>query len=108
MKKLFLLAWLMMLSIVAMAQTIIVVDKDGNRIPYDPAKITSIEFQTTPPGFIINQNGETINFTYDVTKSILGNPNHVFVNPETVNIDGEGDELAVQVKASVDFECDNF
>ena len=104
MKKLFLLAWLMMLSIVAMAQTIIVVDKDGNRIPYDPAKITSIEFQTTPPGFIINQNGETINFTYDVTKSILGNPNHVFVNPETVNIDGEGDELAVQVKASVDFD----
>ena len=103
MKKLYVLAWLMMLSIVAMAQTIIVVDKDGNRIPYDPSKITSIEFQTTPPGFIINKDGETINFTYDVTKSILGNPNHVFVDPEMVIVNGEGEDLAVQVKANVDF-----
>ena len=35
MKKLFLFTWMMMLSIVAMAQTIMVIDKDGNRIPYD-------------------------------------------------------------------------
>ena len=104
MKKLYVLAWLMMLSIMAMAQTVIVVDKDGNRVPYDPSKITSIEFQTTPPGFIINKDGKTINFTYDVAKSILGNPNHVFVDPETVNVDGEGEELAVQVKASIDFD----
>ncbi len=94
----------MVLSITAMAQTIIVEDKDGNRVPYDPAKITSIEFQATPPGFVINKDGETINFTYDVTKSILGNPNHVFVDPETVNVDGEGKEMAVQVKANVDFD----
>lgn len=104
MKKLFLFAWLMMLSIVAMAQSIIVVDKDGNRAPFDPAKITSIEFQTTPPGFIINMDGKTVNFTYDVTKSIQGNPNHVFVDPETVEVNGEGEELAVQVKASVEFD----
>ena len=58
MKKLYVLAWLMMLSIMAMAQTVIVVDKDGNRVPYDPSKITSIEFQTTPPGFIINKDGK--------------------------------------------------
>ena len=104
MKKLFLFAWLMMLSIVAMAQSIVVVDKDGNRAPFDPAKITSIEFQTTPPGFIINMDGKTVNFTYDVTKSIQGNPNHVFVDPETVEVNGEGEELAVQVKASVEFD----
>ncbi len=104
MKKLYVLALLMMLSITAMAQTIIVVDKDDNRVPFDPAKITSIEFQTTPPGFVINKGDEIINFTYDVTKSILGNPNHVFVDPEMVNVNSEGEELAVQVKASVEFD----
>jgi hypothetical protein len=59
MKKLFLFTWMMMLSIVAMAQTIIVVDKDGNRVPYDPSKIISVEFQTTPPGFTINMDGKS-------------------------------------------------
>ena len=56
MKKLFVLAWMMMLSIVAMAQSIIVVDKDGNRGPFDPAKVTSVEFQTTPPGFTVTHD----------------------------------------------------
>ena len=54
MKKLFLFTWMMMLSIVAMAQTIMVIDKDGNRIPYDPAKVSSVDFQVTPPGFTVN------------------------------------------------------
>ena len=48
MKKLFLFTWMMMLSIVAMAQTIMVIDKDGNRIPYDPEKVSSVDFQVTP------------------------------------------------------------
>ena len=50
MKKLFLFTWMMMLSIVAMAQTIMVIDKDGNRIPYDPEKVSSVDFQVSPPG----------------------------------------------------------
>ena len=104
MKKLFLLAWLMMLSIVATAQTIIVVDKDGNRVPFDPTKVTSVDFQKTPPGFVINMNGKTVNYSYDVVKSLQGNPNHVFVDPETVSVNGEGEDLAVQVKASVEFD----
>ena len=54
MKKLFLFTWMMMLSIVAMAQTIMVIDKDGNRIPYDPAKVSSVDFQVSPPGFTVN------------------------------------------------------
>lgn len=104
MKKLLLLAWMMVLSIVATAQTIIVIDKDGNRAPYDPDKITSIEFQATPPGFTIYMDGQAISYTFDVVKSMQGNPNFVFVDPQTVSVDADGVELAVQVKANVDFE----
>ncbi len=105
MKKLLLLAWMMMLSIVAMAQTIIVVDKDGNRVPYDPSKIISVEFQNTPPGFSINMDGMSIPYTFEVVKSIQGNPNFVFVDPETVKVNGEGEDLAVHVKADVEFDA---
>ena len=100
MKKLLLLAWMMVLSIVATAQTIIVIDKDGNRAPYDPDKITSIEFQATPPGFTIYMDGQAISYTFDVVKSMQGNPNFVFVDPQTVSVDADGVELAVQVKAN--------
>ena len=55
MKKLFLFAWLMMLSIVAMAQGIVVVDKQGNRICYSSGEVSSVEFTTNPPGFIVNK-----------------------------------------------------
>jgi hypothetical protein len=105
MKKLFLFTWMMMLSIVAMAQTIIVVDKDGNRVPYDPSKIISVEFQNTPPGFSINMDGMSIPYTFEVVKSIQGNPNFVFVDPETVKVNGEGEDLAVHVKADVEFDA---
>lgn len=104
MKKLYVLAWLMMLSIAAMAQTILVVDKDGNSVPYDPDKITSIEFQATPPGFTINMDGKSANYTFNTVKSIQGNPNYVFVDPEAVIVDGEGEDLAVQVKTNVEFD----
>ena len=105
MKKLLLFTWMMMLSIVAMAQTIIVVDKDGNRVPYDPSKIISVEFQNTPPGFSINMDGMSIPYTFEVVKSIQGNPNFVFVDPETVKVNGEGEDLAVHVKADVEFDA---
>ena len=104
MKKLLLSAWLMMLSIAAMAQTIVVIDKDGNRIPYDPSKVTSVEFTTTPPGFVINTKEKTIQYAFDSMTSIQGYPNQVFVNPETVSVEADGENLAVEVKADVEFD----
>ncbi len=104
MKKLFVFAWLMMLSIVTMAQTIIVVDKNDKCIPYDPDKVTSIEFQATPPGFTINMDGYADTYTFDMVKSIQGNPNFVFVEPEAVNVNADGEEVIVQVRTNVEFE----
>ena len=88
MKKLFLFAWMMMLSIVAMAQTVVVVDKDGNRIPYDPAKVSSVDFQTTPPGFTVNHETGSDLYTFDKVQSILG-----VVEPRYIDIDWEKNTL---------------
>ena len=50
MKKMILSMWLLMLSMVATAQTFVVVDKNGNRTTYDVSKLDSVTFQQTPPG----------------------------------------------------------
>ena len=53
MKKLILSMWLLMLSMVATAQTFVVVDKNGNRTTYDVSKLDSVTFQQSPPGFTV-------------------------------------------------------
>ena len=104
MKKLFLFAWLLMLSIVATAQSIIVVDKDGNRIPYDPAKITSVDFQATPPGFTVNFDGQQHLYLFDQTvRSLKGTPYFLFANPDTVKVSGEGETFAIEVNHNVEY-----
>jgi len=104
MKKLFLFAWLMMLSIVAMAQSFIVVDKDGNRTAYDPARITSVDFQVAPPGFIINYDGQAIVYIFDESaRSILGDPKYVFAHPDTIKVDAEGESFAFRINANLEF-----
>ena len=90
MKKVILSAWLLMLSIAAMAQTIIVVDKDGNSVPYDQSKVTSIEFQATPPGFTVNQQNGSVQYLFENVRSLQGNPNYVFVYPGVVNAGADG------------------
>ena len=105
MKKLLFFVWMMMLSIVATAQTIVVIDKDGNRVPYDPTKVTSVEFQTTPPGFTVKHDKGDDLYLFDKVLGLRGNPNHVFVDPETVNANADGESLAVQVKTNVEFDA---
>ena len=74
MKKLFLFTWMMMLSIVAMAQSIIVVDKNGNRTVYDPDEVSSIEFLSNPPSFIVNKYADARQFVFDKVQSVKGLP----------------------------------
>ena len=106
MKKLFTLALLMVLSITAMAQSIVVVDKDGKRTAYDPSKITSVDFQTTPPGFIIHQNdGTFFTYIYDMVHSIVGTPDYVFAYPDLVEADADGETFDYQVNANVEYSA---
>lgn len=104
MKKLFLFAWLLMLSIVATAQTIIVVDKDGKRVSYDPKNVTSVDFQTTPPGFTVKQATTSDLYLFDKVKSVKGLPNHLFVSPDTVYVGADGEEFTYYINTNTDYD----
>jgi hypothetical protein len=90
---------MMMLSIVAMAQSVIVVDKDGNRIPYDPAKVSSVDFQVTPPGFTVNHETASDLYTFDKVQSLLGleGPKYINIDWEKTTLDSYDAETGVTV-----------
>ena len=105
MKRLFLFAWLMMLSIVAVAQTFVIVDKQGNRISYDPAEVSSVEFTTNPAGFIVNKHAEARQYYFDKIKSVYGLPNYLFSNPDTIYLSSNGGEFSFEVNANVEYNA---
>ena len=77
MKKLLLTSWLMMLSIVAMAQAIIVKNNDGSVNPYDVNQVTSVEFQASPAGFTVNQEGKSDKYEFANVKGIATSPDGI-------------------------------
>lgn len=111
MKKLFLFTWMMMLCVVAMAQTIMVIDKDGNRIPYDPAKVSSVDFQVSPPGFTVNHEVGSDLYLFDKVQSVKGLPDYLFVDPKVVHVslasaEGYNAVFAADVKTNIDYEVE--
>ena len=53
MRKFVISMWLLMLSMVATAQTFVIKDKNGNSTTYDVSKVEKITFQDSPPGFTV-------------------------------------------------------
>ena len=105
MKKLFLFTWMMMLSIVAMAQSIIVVDKNGNKTSFDPAEVESVEFWNNPPSIIVNKYADTRQFTFDKIRSVTGLPNYLLVHPDTVYVSAGGGKCDFEVRCNVAFDA---
>ena len=117
MKKLILSMWLLMLSMVATAQTFVVVDKNGNRTTYDVSKLDSVTFQQTPPGFTVYEEAspnpseggetpaeptqETTTFTFDEVKSFAGDPDFLFAHPDTVYVGADGQDFKFQLRTNV-------
>jgi hypothetical protein len=105
MKKLLLFAWLLMLSIVAMAQGIVVVDKQGNRICYSSGEVSSVEFTTNPPGFIVNKYADAKQYIFDKVQSVKGLPNYLLNYPDTVYVGANGGGFSFEVKANVEYDA---
>ena len=120
MKKLICSMWLLMLSMVATAQTFVVVDKSGNRKTYDAGKIEKVTFQQTPPGFTIFDNSEQTNeegqgeggnvptptvtsYTFDEVQSFSGDPDFLFVHPDTVYVRADGQDFKFQLRTNVEY-----
>lgn len=121
MKKLLLSAWLMMLSIVAMAQTIVITDKDGTKVTYDVSKLEQITFQQDPPGFTVYEVVEETSvdpeqgqgpgqptiektaYTFDEVASFAGDPDFLFAHPDTVYVGTDGQDFAFQLHTNVEY-----
>ncbi len=110
------------------AQSFVIVDKNGNKITYDVSKLEQITFQQDPPGFTVyeavepsaDESGEPeqpgedpqpqepvivqTTFTFDEVKSIVGDPDFLFTHPDTVYVDGEGQNFNFQLRTNVDYD----
>ena len=105
MKKLFLFTWLLMLSIAVMAQSFIVVDKDGNRICYSAEEVSSVEFTSNPPGFIINKGASPHIYIFDQVRSAEGLPDYMFAMPDTVYLDANGGTFTFELRSNVEYDA---
>ena len=119
---------LAMAGMVAKAQTFVVVDKQGNKITYDASKIDKVTFQEDPPGFTVHEVKEESSGTEDYgtgdpgtgqgqeepiikettfafaeVASFSGDPDFLFAHPDTVYVDGEGENFKFQFRANVEY-----
>ena len=130
-KKIYLTACLIMISMMAAAQTFVVVDKNGNKASYDVGTLKSVTFQQNPAGFTVNDNAEkskgkenenqgqsdpgqgggeqteptptSKTYTFDDVASFSGNPSFLFVHPDTVYVGGESELFTFQVNTNVEY-----
>ena len=119
---------LAMAGMVAKAQTFVVVDKQGNKITYDASKIDKVTFQEDPPGFTVHEvkeessgtedsgtggpgtgqgqegsNVKETTFAFAEVASFSGDPDFLFAHPDTVYVDGEGENFKFQFRANVEY-----
>lgn len=119
---------LAMVGMVASAQTFVVVDKQGNKITYDASKIDKVTFQDDPPGFTVHEVKEEsagtenpgtgdpgtgqgqeepivkeTTFAFAEVASFSGDPDFLFAHPDTVYVDGEGENFKFQFRANVEY-----
>lgn len=70
MKKFLLLSMALLFDIAAMAQTLVVEDNQGNKLPYDVKQVTSIDIQASPAGFTVNHQGKSNQYEFTDVKGI--------------------------------------
>ena len=130
-KKIYLTACLIMISMMAAAQTFVVVDKKGNKASYDVGTLKSVTFQQNPAGFTVIDNAEkskgkedenqgqgdpgqgggeqtettptSKTYTFDDVASFSGDPSFLFVHPDTVYVGGESELFTFQVNTNVEY-----
>ena len=120
MKKLILSMWLLMLSMVATAQTFVIKDKNGNSITYDVSKIEKVTFQDNPPAFTVFEEKEEraqseepvieqTTYLFEEVESLAGAPDFLFSHPDTVYVGGETESFRFQLRTNVayDFKVSN-
>lgn len=128
MRKLMISVWLLMLSMVATAQTFVIKDKNGNRVTYDVSKIEKVTFQNDPPAFTIHEMKEETTqpedpgqdpggnptetsepvieqttFVFEEVASFAGDPDFLFSHPDTVYVGGETELFRFQLRTNAGY-----
>ena len=128
MRKLMISVWLLMLSMVATAQTFVIKDKNGNRVTYDVSKIEKVTFQNDPPAFTIHEMKEEntqpedpgqdpggnptepsepvieqTTFVFEEVASFAGDPDFLFSHPDTVYVGGETEFFHFQLRTNAGY-----
>lgn len=114
MRKFVISMWLLMLSMVATAQTFVIKDKNGNSTTYDVSKVEKITFQDSPPGFTVFEEKdessqseepavEQTSFAFEDVASFAGAPDFLFSHPDTVYVGGEKEFFRFQLRTNVDY-----
>lgn len=96
------------LSMVATAQSFIVVDKNGKRTTYDVSKLDSVSFQSSSPSFTVHEatddgKGKATKYTFDQVQNFSGDPDFLFAHPDTVYVGGEAEKFKFQFRTNVDY-----
>ena len=116
-------------SMMANAQTFVVVDKNGKSTTFDVSKLDSVTFQQDPPAFTVYENveettsgsgqgsdpgqgqvtpeepvQEVTTFTFDEVESFKGDPDFLFVHPDTVYVGSETERFNFQMRTNVAYD----
>jgi hypothetical protein len=105
MKKIVSAACLLMLCSMTMAQTIKVVNKQGQATSYDASKLDSISFQYGTRGFSVHSGDSTDTYTFDKVTNLSVDSRYLFAHPDTVYVGDHTQKFAFQLNTNVEYDA---
>ena len=93
-----------MLYTVAFAQTIKVINKQGQTTSYDASKLDSISFQYNEPGFTVHSADSAATFLFSEVTSLKSDSRHLFSHPDTVHVSDRTQKFTFQLNTNVEYE----
>ena len=105
MKKIVSAACLLMLCSMTMAQTIKVVNKQGQVTSYDASKLDSISFQYGTRGFSVHSGDSTDTYTFDKVTNLSVDSRYLFAHPDTVYVGDHTQKFAFQLNTNVEYDA---
>ena len=104
MKKILSTACLLMLYTVAFAQTIKVVNQQGQTISYDASKLDSVSFQRGTPGFTIHAGSTSASYAFSQVQSLKAGSQQLFAHPDTMYVSDRAQKFTFQLNSNVDYD----
>ena len=89
----------------AFAQTIKVVNQQGQTVSYDASKLDSVSFQKGTPGFTIHSGNATAQYAFSQVQSLSAGSEHLFAHPDTVYVGDKTQKFTFQLNTNVEYDA---